>query len=789
MIQERLSNFTLNGGFGQVWRVCASMLLVLSVVSGASVAAAGLPDEASDRRQVVLLITSGLSGSLGAANGNGTVAGVAATVNRRAAVLQAEGVEVVVMDAGRALTPSAESRVDRGATMLQVLAAAGCRLYAPDPMDFSVGAETLADLAAAVPFAVLLPLGLDEGNGLESMSAAHRLELDEGLKLEVVSVIDPVFAGDVAASLGRRVPFATPRELLADLPATAAIRLAVVHSRGHGDSLVSRSVTWELLEQDLGVPVLLDPDLGHDVVLRREGGDGPRFLVGRRREVADGWTVAEVRLDLERGNAGWRPVGVNLDVLEVDPEAPALPELEAKVQAALAGFRAQHSAALSPHAPTDWEGLSRFVLEAARERAGSEVAVLNRGALRPFPPDHDPRGLLREEAVVRMLPFDQTLVVGRVSGRVLEALARESVGRVRADGSPRMDSLVWAGLEVTVTGAGTPNVQLRSVRVNGRPLQAADTYSVVLNGFLHAGGGEYAGLTELDGEVLRNEEGAALELRDDVVLPRLREAERPFADLARRALWRYGADRLRVSFDGVSASRDDAYLGAGDSRARTTDSTSFLAEALLRADQDRHPYRWENRMRARFGLLDAEGVPVREIDDQLLAESSFLLAEIPTLAGGRAFGSLAYETEFRQNRDAAGDRLPRRQEWSLSGGITWSFTHFPRLRLGVVTREFTGFDRGRQVGVAGEGTFVRRADGRWPGIDARLLVEDMRGDAVTVRRADMEVQFQYVLRNALMFTPAVNYYIYDDSNLPGTARYLRVSVGFSYSWGGKHQRF
>ena len=40
----------------------------------------------------------------------------------------------------------------------------------------------------------------------------------------------------------------------------------------------------------------------------------------------------------------------------------------------------------------------------------------------------------------------------------------------------------------------------------------------------------------------------------------------------------------------------------------------------------------------------------------------------------------------------------------------------------------------------------------------------------------------------LTFTPELNLYVYDDSRLPGSARYHRLSLGLAYAWAGKHQR-
>jgi 5'-nucleotidase / UDP-sugar diphosphatase len=759
-------------------RAVGVALLALAAVAGPAAAE-------PERRALTLLVTSGLSGRLVDTEGR-TVATLVATLSREARQARSTGRQVVVLDAGRTLAPYAESRFDAGRTMVAVLDAGGCRVMVPDAMDFSVTHWGMAALARQAGFPILR--GFD-GPAADGMSRMARVDLGGGLGLRLVAVLDPRYAGDLAAAgVGQPLP-KDPVAELAALRLDGDIGMAVVHSLGHGASLTSRALTWRVLESPGPLHLILDPDLGHDLALRHEGAGGAVFLLGRNMRKAQPWTFARIDLDVARTDTGWAPEAASLRVVEADPTATPAPDIEDTVRAAVARFRAALSAPLPPGVPTTWEGLRDFVLEALREATGAEVAMLNQGAVRPVAADFFAASPVTLEALGRMLSIDQRVAVVTLSGRQLAELATESARRVDEPGRPRQDSLIFAGLTYTADGPPGPAVNLKNPRVNGRPLQLDDPYTVATNSYLLAGGDDHATLTGLPGRSLATSDGHAAELRDDVVWPRLRRASEPFPDLAAKPLWRYGADRLALLFEGVKASHDPAYSTVSDSRAQAADTLTGLVEARLRADRSRAGKSWENRFRLRFGAVDSTGSSLRETDDVVALDSSLVLNDTHLLAGSSPYAGLTVETEVRRNHDNQGNALPRRMDESVAAGLAWTTPRWPRLRLGMQVRHSAGEPSRTLYGVVGEGQFLVAPKAGRPGVDARLLAETLRSDQATISRVDIDVRVIVPLRGPLAFTPGIDLYAYKDSTLPGVARYGRLTVGLAYLWQGKRQSF
>lgn len=725
--------------------------------------------------RLTLLVTSGLSGRLVDTHGH-TVAALVATVRKEEAAALADGRRVAVLDAGRTLAPYAESRFDAGQTMVKMLVAAGCRAFAPDAMDYSVTTFGMSRLAGEAPFPVLRPFDSASRDGLVRTA---RVEVSPDLHLRLVSVLDPHFAGDLAAAGVTDRVAADPAATLASIPLDGDLGVAVVHSAGHSRDLASHELTWRLI--GLGPPfrILVDPDLGADLAARHDTREGPVVLIGRRQRKEQPWSFARVDLELVRTSRGWEPSVMSSRTVEADLSLRTDSGLETEVQQLLALFRARLATPLGPGAPTTWEGVRDFVMEALREAASAEVAMLNRGAIRPVDPSFFAAPPITLEAVGRMLSIDQRVATVTLSGRQLVELATTGARRVDGAGAPRTDSLLFAGLTYALDGPPGPAARLRDVRVNARPIQLDDPYTVATSSYLLAGGDDYPSLRDLPATPLAGRNGVAAELRDDVVFPRLARVGERFPDLARRPLWRWGADRLGLSFEGVSADRDPAYDGVSDSRVQARDTASGTLEARLRADRYRAGLAWENRGRLRFGLVDSSGTGVRETDDVVAAESSLVLTDM-ALAGGYPYGGLTVETELRRNRDAAGTALPRRLDETVAAGLSWTRPSWPRLRIGIQGRRSEGFPRRNQTGVVGEAQLtVPPRPGRL-GVDARLVVESMRSDGAIASRLDLDIRLLVALKGALAFSPGLNLYAVKDSSLPGSARYARLSLGLSY---------
>jgi|GEM_PF-1424103 len=760
----------------------AVLLLALPVAEAQSGPGAGPGPEI---KPVTILATFGLAGKLQEVNG-ATAAAVAGTVQSLAARLRLEGRAVVCLDLGRTVGPYAESRLDGGRAILEVLRAAGCQAYAPDPMDLTVGDRQLTRLAGSVPFPFLAPYPAWPVAGQSGFQPRVTLQVADDLEFLFSGVMDPGFQGDLVAAGLDPQAIPDPGAVLPGPAGEGQVQFVVCRSRGHGTQLISRELTWRLLENPGGTAVLIDPDLGRDLVLRCEAPAGPVFLIGLRLRKEEGWPVAQIDLALRRSGPRWEVTSAALEVLPADPRAACDPALAADIQNSLDLFRARYRQPLPPGAPDDWSGLARFILESIREEAAAEVTVWNRGGIRPVAQARFEQRPLTREVVVRMLALDQRLVTGMLSGSDLEELVSESARRVRDDGTPRMDGLVFAGLTFELSRDDKGQVRAGRIRVNGRPLRPEDPYRIASSTYLLSGGDGYSILAGMTASQLPGGGPFSREVRDDVVIPRLEEAGRPFRDLEQSSLWRYGLDRCFVALDGVRADRPEDYSEVSDSRVQASDTASLVIDSIARLTEERLNRSWENYLRLRFGLLGIEDAAPQEIADQLRFDTSLVFLG-RTWWGGHPYAGLVLETEFRRNRDSAGALLPRRLETSLGAGLDWNRPLWPRLRVGVVGRYASSSAHPSQFGLSSESIFLWKSEGRRPGAEARFLLESLWHGEGAYNRADLDLRLHFPLWGALAVSPAFNGYLFQDTQLGGVARYFRFSLGLSYTWQGKHQ--
>lgn len=742
-----------------------ALVAVLMVVS--SLAAAD-----DDVVRLSLVATSGTGGRLERADGT-TAAALAAHLHGISREVVAAGRAPLVVDLGRTLGPWAESRREGGRTILEVLAAGGCAAFFPDALDLSLSSDLWGRHRAVSGLEIVRPFAVTDD---ASLDPSVRLEAG-GLMIELSATLAPDRLDDLEVGGHRARPWREGEPWSAD---AVDLRVLVVHSDGHGADLTSRRLTWQLVEAPGRADLLLDPDLGHDLTVRRTGTSGPVALAGRDRDAADPWTVWRVDVDVARGANGWEVVRLATLDLPVPEGLTGPVELERRVRARMEDFRSELAAPLPAAAPSQREDLERFVLEALREAAEAEVALLNRGALRPVAARHFDSDRLRREAVVRLLSLDQSVTRVGLSGSDLRTVVAQSAARTGPDGAPRSDSLATAGLEWTLGADGTVD----ELRVNGRPVREKDIYRVATTGYLLAGGDDFPTLAAAASDPV-GPEAAGLELRRDVVMPRLERADEPFADLESQPLWRWGADRIGLGLDGVVVDRDPSYADATDSRASAEDSTTLQGDLRLYLSRSLPAWRWENLLVGRLSLLETAGDLQEEIADDLRLDSSVVFSGTPLLGGAPYLGVIV-DTELRRDQTDAGVRLPRQLEESVTAGLTWELERWPRVRVGGVARRYAHDDRANQYGVLGEALYRWAPEDRI-GVDGRVLAEWVSGGGDRTRRLDLDVRLLIPAWGQLAFAPGVNWYHYDEAERPGRATSLRYFLSLTWSGHGRAQ--
>jgi 2',3'-cyclic-nucleotide 2'-phosphodiesterase (5'-nucleotidase family) len=131
--------------------------------------------------------------------------------------------------------------------------------------------------------------------------------------------------------------------------------------------------------------------------------------------------------------------------------------------------------------------MGNLVADALRASVGADVAITNGGGLRADKQYEAGQKLTRRD-ILAELPFGNTTVLMELSGEKLTAALENGVSQVRELGGrfPQVSGLV---MEVDLKEPVGSRV--KSVSVNGQPLDPAKTYKLATNDFMARGGDGY----------------------------------------------------------------------------------------------------------------------------------------------------------------------------------------------------------------------------------------------------------------------------------------------------------
>jgi len=181
-----------------------------------------------------------------------------------------------------------------------------------------------------------------------------------------------------------------------------------------------------------------------------------------------------------------------------DPAEAALVDRYAAAIAPIASRLIGHLTAPAPHAVDDFESpaadlVADSMLAATRapEQGGAQVALLNATGVRVDLPGGD----VRYDQAFAMMPFGNNLVVMTLTGaQIKEALEQQYKGSIRP-GLTRPSAMVpSAGVTYAVDMSAGGRVS--DIRFNGKALDAAAKYRVVVNNYLASGGDGISAFTE-----------------------------------------------------------------------------------------------------------------------------------------------------------------------------------------------------------------------------------------------------------------------------------------------------
>jgi 5'-nucleotidase/UDP-sugar diphosphatase len=129
--------------------------------------------------------------------------------------------------------------------------------------------------------------------------------------------------------------------------------------------------------------------------------------------------------------------------------------------------------------------LGRLITAAMREKAGAQVAIINSGAIR----DSLPEGNITRGDLLKVQPFGNRIVTVKLRGDELRTYFIAAARMTPGSGAFAQSSgVTWEG------PAGASRLL-----VDGKPVEAAATYTLALNSFVAGGGEGYPDITQHPG--------------------------------------------------------------------------------------------------------------------------------------------------------------------------------------------------------------------------------------------------------------------------------------------------
>ncbi|MET0531718.1 MAG: bifunctional UDP-sugar hydrolase/5'-nucleotidase [Microvirga sp.] len=391
--------------------------------------------------------------------------------------------------AGDTLSPSLMSGFDKGAHVIDILNRMGVDAMAPGNHEFDLGDAAFRARMAEAKFDVLATNIID-GNGLPANTKADKVVEVQGVKIGFFGLTTedtPIASSPGTIKFSSTID--TARSKAKELREKGAdIVVAIAHTPLEVDMIIARSA---------GVDVIIG---GHDEHLLAFY-DGKVTLTESESQ-ANYVTVTELAVTKAtkdgKTTVTWTPNFRIVDTTNVKAD----PEIESVVK----GYEDKLSKELDveigvTETPLDSRratvrggeaAMGNLVADALKAAVGADVAITNGGGLRADKQYEAGQKLTRRNILAEM-PFGNTTVLLEIKGEHIKAALENGVSQVRELGGrfPQVSGIV-AEVEVKEPVGS----RVKSVKINGEPLDPAKTYKLATNDFMARGGDGYRAFTE-----------------------------------------------------------------------------------------------------------------------------------------------------------------------------------------------------------------------------------------------------------------------------------------------------
>ncbi|EFR00461.1 5'-nucleotidase [Nannizzia gypsea CBS 118893] len=419
---------------------------------------------------------------------------------------------ILTFFSGDAFNPSLESTITKGQHMVPFLNHVGTDVACVGNHDLDFGIAQFRHLRSQCKFPWLLANVLDpalgEGEPMANCQKTCMLVSSNGIKVGVIGLGEREWLATInylPPNLIYKSASETANELVPALRKQGAdIVIAVTHQREPNDNKLAEKIPPGLVDIILGGH---DHYYSHSFInsthVLRSGTDFKQlsYIEAWKRQSGSGWDFNITRRDVTRS-------------LPKDPETVKLVDkltsaLKGKLQKPI-GYTITPLDGRFTTVRTQESNLGNFVCDLMRYYHNADCAIMAAGTIRGdqiYPP-----GILRVKDVLNCFPFEDPVVVIRITGKALRLALENGVSELPAlEGRfPQVSNIKFA-----FSMSKSPGSRILWAKVNDEDLEDGRLYTVSTRGYMARGKDGFASLlTKSEGgeaeEIVSEEDGLLL---------------------------------------------------------------------------------------------------------------------------------------------------------------------------------------------------------------------------------------------------------------------------------------